>query len=720
MEPKLFPRSFRPTGHSTALPAGSIPALTACLVLLAGLTLIRPAHAQSQSDTLYRVLDEIEVTATKNVRTLTEVPGRVGVVSAEEMSLTPAATLVDILRSVSGVNTSSSLGFFTMRPNVTVRGLSGEEQSRTLVLIDGAPTNNSDTGGVNWNSISTANVEQVEIYKGPGSSLFGSNAMGGVINIITRTPTEPLLASAGISYGSFNTLRSNLSLTNRATDRLTLHVHGFYNNSDGYNPVPESERDDFSVPRNVEDAGATARLAWAFSDLAELTASYDYFANNRGEGTIIEEPGMYRKFDMNRARLGLKGQRNDFRYALNMFFQREDYFRVSERLRGDSYSRFNVESDRDDMGITLDLFQDVSSSHWLALGSNHSLTGGLEFKLGSVDGGDFYQTSDDVVINRGKMRFFAGYLQDEISLLDRQMHLLLGLRYDHATFFDGYFRSTEGVLFRGSPLANYNDDRIVSNSWSTLSPRIALRYSPSRAISGYVSYARGFRASILDDLSRTGIFRGRIKIANPELRPETLDNYEAGLDLRPVWRLSISPTVFYSRGNDFLYFVARELEDGSDVWRRENVSSVGLTGAELDLRYFASDALTLSASYTRYHSEILSFPEHAELEGMELTYSPRNQASASVQWQNPLADLGLSFYYKGSQFSSDDNNTSNDGTPEIDAYTTLDLMVSRRFFDALTASVEVLDVMDNRFMETVDYMSPGRMVNIRLNYDFSR
>ena len=689
--------------------------LSAVLMLLAELTLNSPAQAQWQSDTLYRVLDEIEVTATKNVRSLSEVPGRVGVISSDEMSLTPAATLVDMLRNVSGVHTSSTLGFFTMRPNVTVRGLSGEEQSRTLVLVDGVPTNNSDTGGVNWNSISTANVKQVEIYKGPGSSLYGSNAMGGVINIITRKPTEPLAASAGISYGTFNTWRSNLSLTNRATDRLTIHLHGFYNNSDGYNTLPESRRNDpdYSVPRYVEDAGAAARLSYAFSDLAQVTASYDFFINERGEGTIIEEPGMYRKFDMNRARLGITGEQNDFRYALNMFFQREDYFRVSERgTPGVNYSRFNVESARDDMGVTLDLFQDV--------GSNHSLTGGMEFRVGSVDGGDFYQTSDDVVINRGSMRFLAGYLQDEISLLDRRLHLQLGLRYDHATFYDGYFRSTDGVFFRGAPLADYNDDRIKSNNWSMMSPRIALRYNPTREISGYVSYARGFRASILDDLSRTGIFWGRIKIANPELGPETLDNYEAGLDLRPVWRLTLSPTVFYSHGNDFLYFVARELEDGSDVWRRENVSSVRMAGAEFDVRYFAGDALTLSANYTRYYSEILSFPERPELEGMELTYSPRNQAGVSVQWQNPVADLGVSLFYKGAQFSSDDNNAGNAGATEIDAYMTLDLMLSRRFFDALTASFEVLDVMDNRYMETVDIMSPGRMMNIRFNYDFSR
>ena len=693
----------------------TLASLIMAIALIAGAVLSPSATAQWQSDTLYRVLEEIEVTATKNVRALSEVPGRVGVISSEELSLTPAATMADAMRNVSGVNTSSSLGFYTMRPSVTVRGLSGEEQSRTLVLVDGVPINNTDSGGVNWNSISTANVKQVEVYKGPGSSLYGSNAMGGVINIITRKPVEPMSASAGISYGTFNTWRGNLSLTARASDRVSVHLHGFLTDSDGYNPVPEADRNepDFSVPRYIEDAGLHSKVTWSISELAEVTAVYDLFSNERGEGTVIVEPGMYRKFDKNRVRLGVRGERNAFRYTLNSFIQREDYFRVSERgTPGQNYSRFNVESDRDDMGVTLDLFHDA--------GGTHSLTGGMEFRLGSVYGGDFYQTSDDEVINRGKMSFLAGYLQDEISLFDRRLHVLLGLRYDYVTFFDGYFRATEGVMFRGAPLAGYNDDNIESNSWSTFSPRFAVRYTPSDVVSGYSSYARGFRASILDDLSRTGIFRGRIKIANPELGPETLDNFELGLDVRPFWRLSISPTLFYSQGDDFLYFVSFEMPDGSEVWRRENVSSVRMGGAELDARYFISDALTLTASYTRYQSEILSFPDNPELEGKELTYTPRHQARAILQWRNPIADLGLTAHYKGSQFSSDDNNAGNDGSPEIDAWTTFDLMVSRRFMDSLTASVQVIDVLDNRYLETIDVMSPGRMIHLSLSYDFTR
>ena len=681
--------SFR----STCIPHVMIKKLGFFTLLL----FITPAflNAQWMSDTLYYEFDEIEVTATKTPRTLSEIPGRVDVLSAEVMATVPAVNLVYQLRTLSGINTSGSFGLFTMSPNVTLRGLSGEEQSRTLVMMDGMPLNKSDTGGVNWNSINTANVKQVEVYKGPGSSLYGSNAMGGVINIITKTPDSPFSANAGLSYGTYNTYQGNLNLSSKPTERLTLHLDGFYVNSDGYISAPDSLKTDFDAARFVDEGGVSAKAGYRFSELFNVQAGYDLFLNKRGDGIQITGSGMYRKFDTNRARFNVRGEQSHFRYALNMFFQREDYFRVSERMRGDTYTRFNVESERDDWGVSLDLFQDIGS---------HSLAGGIEFKTGSVDGGDFYQTSDDVVINRGSMSYLSGYLQDEINMLDRRLFLQLGLRYDYVTFYNGFFEATTPRL------SGYNGE-LDSNNWSTISPRAALRFNPeNRTFSGYVSYARGFRASILDDLSRTGILWGRDKIANPELGPETLDNFEIGMDFRPVWNMIISPTLFYSHGNDFLYFV--EMPDDDSVFRRENVSSVQVAGAEIDLRYFVNNAVTITGSYTLNHSEILSFPERPDMEGNQLTFSPRHQLKGSLNWRNRIADIGFTAFYKGSQFISDDN------AQKIDPYTTFDIMASRQIFDSMRLSLEVMDIMDNRFMESLVDMSPGRFINFKVGYEW--
>lgn len=109
-----------------------------------------------------------------------------------------------------------------MHTNVSIRGLAGDEQGRTLVLFDGIPINTSDEGSVNWNSIHIDNVQRIEVFKGPGSSLYGNSAMGGVINIISKRPVSPFSLNTSGSYGSLNTWKTDLGLSSRINDKFAI------------------------------------------------------------------------------------------------------------------------------------------------------------------------------------------------------------------------------------------------------------------------------------------------------------------------------------------------------------------------------------------------------------------------------------------------------------------------------------------------------------------
>ena len=93
-----------------------------------------------------------------------------------------------------------------------MRGLPANDQSRTLVMLDGVPLNKSDEGSVNWNMINKNNIEQINIIKGPGSAKHGSGAMGGVIELISKKPTKKLEGNVLVDYGTYNTLSSNIDL----------------------------------------------------------------------------------------------------------------------------------------------------------------------------------------------------------------------------------------------------------------------------------------------------------------------------------------------------------------------------------------------------------------------------------------------------------------------------------------------------------------------------
>ena len=125
---------------------------------------------------------------------------------------------------------------------VSIRGLAGDEQGRTLVLFDGIPINTSDEGSVNWNSIHIDNVQRIEVFKGPGSSLYGNSAMGGVINIISKRPVSPFSLNTSGSYGSLNTWKTDLGLSSRINDKFAIFLSGYYNKSDGFNNIPDSLR----------------------------------------------------------------------------------------------------------------------------------------------------------------------------------------------------------------------------------------------------------------------------------------------------------------------------------------------------------------------------------------------------------------------------------------------------------------------------------------------
>lgn len=652
-------------------------------------------------------LDEVVVTGTRSEKLLREIPARIDVVSPKILKQAPAQSIDDILAMFSGVNTTRSSGVSTMHTNVSIRGLAGDEQGRTLVLYDGVPINSSDGGSVNWNSIHIDNVERIEIFKGPGSSLYGNNAMGGVINIISKKATKPLNINASSSYGTYNTWLTNLSVSSRVSDKVSLFVSGYYNQSDGYNLVPDSLRPDpdYTIPRFMKEGGANLLTQFSLSQQANIDIAYELFLDKRGEGEKIEAPdGEYRHFNHNRVRGRFYGEYKKLRYDFSLYFQRVNYFKLDERIKKGKYQRFDVKSDRDDWGGILNFNYNVSSTN--------DLTYGLELRNGAVEGGDYYVTSPDVVYNRGKMRIFSIYAQDEQTILDDKLKLQVAVRYDNARFHDGFYEA------KGDLVADFNSHNgaLKSNTWNNFSPRIALRYTPEKWGSFYASFSKGFRASILDDLCRSGWMWVGPKIANPDLKPETLYNYEVGATFTPLYNLSIAPTFYYAQGHDFLYYVAtgEKLWGRQDIYQRQNVSRVNVKGIEMDIRYTPIRGLDVVANYSFNDAQIDKFPDKPELDGKTLTYAPKHQVKGSLNWTGGIVDAYIRGAYKGKQFTTDNN------AEQIDAYTVWDARISKWFNQLYYVGFEVLNIFDNRHMNTKDYISSGRIFQVKLAISLSK
>ncbi len=667
------------------------------ILFVAKLTVIFNLYSnQQETDTIRPSVDleEVVIIATKTERNKLDIPSRIDVIGPEIISNSSVTQIDDILRFAAGVNVNRSTGIYSQRPMVTLRGLSGDEQSRTLVLMNGVPINTSDEGGVNWNRINHNDIERIEIMKGPGSSLYGNNAMGGVINIITKTPQQPQEVFSSVSYGTYNTLRQDLNVRILSEDGYYGVLSQYYLESDGYINIPEEDIGPYDIERFLEAIGVSARVGYNESDWFNWELQYDVFRDQRGEGMKIHSPhGNYRNFNTDLFRGTIKGGNDNTNYNISGFYQMENYYDINERMRNDNYSRFDVNSYREDIGFFGNISHDLIE--------NNTITGGIEYKKGSIDGGDYYQTAPfDTIVNAGNLTTFAGYLQDEHGFLDNRINLITGIRFDHVTFSDGVFQSTDP--WEETP-------ELEDNTWTTFSPRAGARFNFIENFSSYISYSQGFRASILDDLTRTGWMWVGPKYANPNLEPEYIDNYEVGVDYFPLSNLKFSASVYLMHGKDFLYYVATEDEIfGRPIFRRENVTDVEAKGFEAETHYSITNNIQILGSYTFAESKIVGFDERPELEGKHLKYVPTHSGSISLFWQSPFVNFSLRGVYKGEQFADDANDVI------LDDYITFDFSASRSIRDNFIISVDVQNILDNKHMQTIDYLSPGRLISGRI------
>lgn len=663
--------------------------------------LLFPYISSGQKADTTLILKEIVVTGSRTERPISQSPGSIHVVTPVLLRNAPAQTTDDILVMLSGVNTTRSDGLSNMHSNVSIRGLAGDEQGRTLVLFDGIPLNTSDEGSVNWNSIHIDNVQRIEVFKGPGSSLYGNNAMGGVINIISKTPLSPLSINASASYGSLCTWKTSLGFSSRINNQFALFISGYYNETNGFNNIPDSLRTDpdYSIARFMKEGGIYSKILYTPISLFNIEIAYDLYQDKRGEGEKIEAPeGEYRHFNHHRIQTRFHGGKNTFSYQLACYFQRQNYFKLDERITRNTYQRFDVKSDRDDWGSIL---------HVRLNNKHNDLSIGGEFKHGSIDGGDYYVTSPDQVLNRGTMNFVSVFIQDEITFWKKRLWLQLALRYDNAFFHKGSFEA------KGENVTDFNtyNGPLPNNRWDNFSPRAALRYNPTQNISTYISYSQGFRASILDDLCRSGWMWVGPKIANPELGPEKINNYEIGGKFRLLPPLSVSPSLYYACGKDFLYYVAtgEKLWGKRDIYQRQNISEVEVQGLESDVDYMPFQSLKINLNYSYNHAKIKNFSKNPELNDKILTYAPNHQLKGYILWTGKSMSVMVRGLYKTKQYTTEDNSSS------IAGFSVWDMQLSKRFFqNKLYISGEIINLFNNRHMNTKEYRSAGRIANLKL------
>jgi len=690
------------------------------LTFLPGIGIAGAVDFRDGGDTIRKAwstdLPEFFVTATRTQQKTDDIPVRLASIGSSEINIMPSITADAMLELVPGMNIDRSNGIFSKNASITMRGLNGTP--RTLVLLDGIPLNKADGGGLNWNRIIPEFINRIEVSKGPTSSVYGSNAMGGVINIITERPTAKIQGQVKAYFGSDNTFGGLFSVggkTGKADQGFYYTLNGFYRQGDGYIMVPDDSRDSMDVKNAMKEGLVAAKIGYQYGNRSYTEIEYSYFNDKRYDGFEVYEPGGgYNEYPTHAIRVTSNNNFSKAELLVSAYYQNEFYHRLTESMaakKGNKYTLYKTDSRRIDQGIWSNLT--------LHGKKRMTYTLGLDIRSGSVDASDTYITSTDVLQNRGKMDFFALFGEYEWHIIKDRLILLAGLRYDVARFHNGSF-----VIEQPTTLTSFMADyptEFSDATWQALSPKLGMKYIFSKNISGYLSYSRGFRPAMLDDMCKNGNVTKGFKLANPQLKPETIDNYEVGADWNPAPFLSFQPSVYLSYGHDFQYFVSTgdSINTGGDkdkpILRRENVSGVRIIGAEISGRWQIMKDLRLVANYAYNDSKITSFDSPAgnkDLTGKYIVEVPRNQAFAGIWWNNPIVQVTLTFNYKDFQWNDDEN------TIQTGPSNTFDLRLGHTFAEKFTVSATMQDIFNTRYYDSKGNLSPGRFIMLNLAYGF--
>lgn len=646
------------------------------------LCMVTSATAANAADLDTGLVESVVVTATRSARQLDDVPESVSVITAQAIADTPAQALDDILRRSPSVDLPNAASY-QLHPtagSVSMRGLGG---IRALVLLDGVPINDPFFGYLQWSRVPLELVDQVEVVRGGGATLWGNYAMGGVINIRTREPTEDELVLQG-GGGSFGTNRVNAFGSYVAADTARFAVSGGRNHTDGFMQIGPDLRGPANVPTAFTSNNAAFRADLDLTTTLKARARVDYFDNDQTLQTRLSQNSQRTwnysgTLDQSFGRDGSLG--------LTVFGSDSDF--ITENTGGfdgvpENAAEFVQNVHRTpvkDGGASLVWSQSLVAG-WL-----RSYSVGLDVhRISGEDVADIFDDAGEIVrtdVGSGKQRFSGGFVQASIRPM-APLEILASVRYQSFDNFDA-FDGTPGGL-----------GHAPDSSESSVDPRISVRYALTEMFALRAAYYTAFRAPTLDNLYRAfsvpfGIFQ-----PNPALVPETLEGGELGFDAHTS-TLRVQVTAYDNTIEDLI--TSRNL-DFSELpagfffgSRNINAGEARSRGVELETEWKIAPRFTAQFAYTYADSKITANALDPTSVGLQIGSVPRKRASVALNYQSPQGwRVGPQLRWIQASFAD------NDHTLPVDAQRIVDLAASYPFSDAIEGYLQIENLFNEHYI----------------------
>jgi outer membrane receptor protein involved in Fe transport len=561
-----------------------------------------------------------------------------------------------------------------------MRGLGlGDNGTRTLVLVDGLPANGAFFGNVFWNRVPKQNIERIEIVRGSGSAEFGTYALGGVVNIVTRRlPGQPQV-EADVGYGTQETFQGNFYGGVPVTEALRLSLNANYYDSDGYFEVAPEFRGPIDSKTRAETLSIQGKAEYVPLEHVILYLRGNYYTQDHQRDTQLSDShtDIWDIAAGGEVSLGQAG---------TIF---ADFFYADEQFANDNTNTIPFGSRQAEF---------VSNAHdtpatniggslrWTRAFGRYvpSATLGLDLRLlRGEDDADIFLEDGSLALRRiGKGKQSSVGVSGEVSVYPHPKFEILGsLRGD-------FFRNFDGRTIENGEVTNFAD-----KSFNEVTFRLALRYQLVDAVAVRGAAYRGFRAPTLANLYRSFGTTGFVGLANPQLDPETLIGGEVGVDLQvKAWKLAFQINGFYNVINDFIAGVAIAFDPVFTI-ENQNVGTIRSRGVELIGTVGPFWDMSLTAGYTYTDAEVTEFRDDPTLEGNRVEGAPVHIVTFSASYHRPR---GLQVTFRGRYLSEQFQDTSNES--RLPAHTVFDASAAYPVTRHLSVFLLANNLFDNEYI----------------------
>ena len=493
-----------------------------CVLLLSGPAFAEPPDA---------VLPEVVVTASRWEEPVESVPQDVTIITRADIEKKGVPFVVDLLRFQPDLQVVQNGGPGT----VATLLMRGGESDQVLVLVDGFKFNNPTTGSADLSSLLTTDIERIEIIKGPQSTLYGSEAIAGVVNIITKKGAGKLKADLSVEGGSFNTVKTSGTISG-GTDRTNYRLSATFFDTDGI-PIAKNG----SVPNGDTNKSVSARIGANPTDNSSVELNLRYGTDKTHLDNYISGVGPVDTLNYVQnhenylvAVTGKIFPFEKYEQSLTLSYL-QDNLNATDPVTAYNNYRIHTTTELLDWQHTLDL-------------RPLTITGGFAYRYEAANNEGSFDNSID---NK------AGYLNAKLGLFNDTLILNAGLRDDaHSTFGNALTYRT-GLLYDLKPL----EIRFKAN------------------------LGTGFRAPSLNELYYP-------YYGNPDLKPEKSTGYDVGVEKDFFGKkLVIDATWFWQRYHNLI-------QTDPNTFTAVNIGNALTEGVEIKASALLTDNLKLNAGYT--------------------------------------------------------------------------------------------------------------------------